>query len=201
MMCIWTFCYAGKDKWITMTEEEIAGCKKDSNEILKIVQFAPHGEIHPIYNDESKFYLAPEKDKTGTFLLLHQVMLTMNRIALAKMVLRGKDHFIAIEPYDSVLIGYDLHFPNEIRGTGEIAIDAGMEFDDATIHLAKELVEKNTKPFDPSIIRDEYSSAMKEIIQAKADGKLVPLTEVKQQRKAMGLQEMLKESLKEAVNF
>ena len=74
-------------------------------------------------------------------------------------------------------------------------------FDAETIDLAKRLVLKMSKPFDPSKIKDEYTEGLKEIISAKADGRVVSIAEVKEARAALSLQDALKESLADAVNF
>lgn len=189
-----------KDTWITLTESEIKACKKDSNEVLKIIQFVGNDEIPEIYFSKAN-YLAPDKEGADTFFLLHQLLREMNKVALAKMVLREKDHFMAVKPCDGVFVAYDLHFPAEIRGTAEISVPKGKGFDKDTITLAGKLVEKMSKPFDPSIIVDEYTQGLRSIIEAKAEGKIIEIEEVRQEKKSLSLNDALKESLGEAINF
>jgi DNA end-binding protein Ku len=82
-----------------------------------------------------------------------------------------------------------------------MAVTDATDFDDDTIHLAKQLVEKMSKPFDPASIKDEYTEALKNIIMAKAEGKVVTIAEVKREQKSISLKDALAGSLKEAVNF
>lgn len=192
----------GKTEWITMSKEEIESCKKESTDVLKIVQFVNHAEIPEVYY-ESASYLAPKKGG-GAFSLLYALLNDTGKTALAKGVMRAKDHFYALRSYEQgVIVAYDLHFPNEIRNAGEVPKPKEKDdlFDDETYEMFGKLVEKMTRAFDPAIIKDEYTTALKNIIQLKAEGKVIPIEEVVHERKSINLKDALKESLKEAVNF
>ena len=190
-----------KDSWITLSESEIEACKKESNEVMKVIQFVSDGDIPAIYH-ESAYFLWPEKDGAENFALLYKLLATMNKTALCKIVLRAKDHFMAIKPYEKgVLIAYDLHFPSEIRGVEEITPAQGNGINEEIFELAKKLVEKMSKPFDPTEIHDEYTEALRNIITAKAEGRIIEIEEVREEKKALSLKDALAESLKEAVNF
>lgn len=192
----------GKDTYITLAQEEIDSCKKESTETIKILQFVDDGEIPAIYH-ESAMFLSASKTGVATFGLVCQVLSSLNKVAIGKVVIRAKDHFLAIKPYEGVLIAYDLYFPNEIRDTTELQNPKFQEslFDTETMELAKRLILKMSKPFNPEEIKDEYTEGLKEIISAKADGKVVSIAEVKEARAALSLQDALKGSLADAVNF
>ena len=108
------------------------------------------------------------------------------------MVLRQKDNFFAIKPFNGILIAYDLYFPAQIRDTVGIERPAPNGFDQETFDLAKSLVEKMTKPFDQEEIKDEYTGAMRKIIEDKAAGKTIDVVEIKEEQNALSLKEALK---------
>jgi DNA end-binding protein Ku len=188
-----------KGNYIVLSESEIEGCKKDSDSKIKIVQFIGSNEIPEIFY-ESALFLSADKNGADSFCLLHSLLKELDKSALAKLVLRNKDHFLNIKPYNGILIAYDLHFPSEIRDTKGIEIKKSNSFDQDTMELAKQLILKMTKPFNPDEIVDEYTLGLREIISAKAEGRIIDIPKP-QERKVLNLQDALKESLKQAVNF
>lgn len=192
-----------KDSYVVLSETEIDSCKKESSDVCKVFQFVEPSEIDEIYFSSASF-LAAEKEGMETFSLFYHLLTESGKMGLAKMVQRGKDNFLAIKPYNGVLVAYDLYFPNQIRGTGEIEkpIEANA-FDQETVDLAMTLVKKLTKPFNPQAIKDEYSDSLRAIIKDKADGKVINVVEQKVVRKVISLKDALKGSLDldEAANF
>ena len=186
-----------KDNYVVLTETEIESCKKDSTDVVKVIQFVEDGEIPEIFF-ESASYLSAGKDSLDTFSLFYKLLVDCKKIALAKMIARGKDHFLALKPYGGVLVAYELYFPAQIRDTAEIEKPLEDGFDEETVNMAKALVEKMSKPFVPAEIKDEYTAALRSIIEAKADGKVIDLTEKKVSKKVVSLKDALKESLQKA---
>lgn len=90
-----------KDNYIVLTEAEISSCKKESTDVMKIVQFIEEGEIPEIFF-ESASYLSAGKQGIDTFSLFYRLLVDCKKVALAKMVMRSKDHFLAIKPYNGV---------------------------------------------------------------------------------------------------
>jgi DNA end-binding protein Ku len=186
-----------KENWVVLTDSEIESCKKDSTDTMKIVQFVEEGEIPEIFF-ESASYLAAEKEGLDTFSLFYRLLVDCKKVALAKMIARGKDHFLALKPYGGVLVAYELYFPAQIRDTKEIEKPLEDGFDEETVNMAKALVGKMSKPFNPDEIKDEYTAALRAIIEAKSEGKVIDLAEKKIEKKVINLKDALKESLKEA---
>lgn len=195
-----------EDNYVILSEEEIEACKKESTNVMKVIQFVENGEIPEIFF-ESASYLTAEKEGKETFSLFYHLLVDCEKVALAKMVIRQKDHFFALKPLDGILVAYDLYFPTEIRSTDEIEkpqvdnllLTGGIDKD--TIDLAKALVKKMTKPFDREAIKDEYSDALRKIIKDKSEGKVIDVVERKAEKKVVSLKDALKDSLDEAVNF
>lgn len=187
-----------KGNWVILTQDEVDSCKKENNEKIKIIQFIKDSEIPEVYY-ESSYFLFPSDEDNDTFGLFHSILKESNRMALGKVVMRATDHFFAIKPLDGILIAYDLHFPNEIRNVKDVGKFKFSEFDDETKELCKNLIDKMTKPFNPELIKDEYTEGLKEIIKAKIEGKEIKPIEKKVEKKVLSLKDALKESLEEEI--
>ncbi len=189
-----------KEDWVILSEAEIDSCKKEASDKIRIFQFIDPGEINEIYFQSVNF-LEADKDGKETFGLIYQLVVDSGKIALAKMISRGKDNFLAIKPYGGILVAYDLYFPNQIRSTDEIEKPQTNLFDKETLDLAKALVKKMTKKFDPAAIKDEYTEGLRRLIKDKSEGKAINVVEKKVERKVVSLKDALKGSLDEAVGF
>ncbi len=70
-----------------------------------------------------------------------------------------------------------LRFEEELRRSDQFfAPISDQKSDDQLLNLAEELIERNSKPFDPSLFKDQYTAALRELIEKKADGKTGRLT-------------------------
>lgn len=189
----------GKD-YVILSQDEIDSCKKEATDVMRVIQYVNVEELSPIYFSGASFLVA-EKDGLEPFALFFFMLKESGKLALAKMVSRGKDNFLAIQPYDEaisqgVLIAYDLYFPAQIRSTKEIdtALNA-TAFDQETVNLAMGLVRKMCRPFDPNIIKDEYNDALRAIIRAREAGEMIDIVEKKSERKVVSLKDALRGSL------
>jgi DNA end-binding protein Ku len=98
-----------------------------------------------------------------------------NKIGIATLVLRDKEHLVAIRPADDVLIVETMHFPAEIRDASEEleTLPEKASFEGRELTVAKTLVESLTVEWDPSRYQNTYRSRIEELIEAKREGKAV----------------------------
>ena len=91
--------------------------------------------------------------------------------AICKVVIKDREALAALDPFGDTMLMTTLHWPDEIRSTGELDLpDEEFDFKPAEIAMAKQLVGAMTAEFDPSQYKDEYREALQSIIDAKVDG-------------------------------
>jgi DNA end-binding protein Ku len=103
-----------------------------------------------------------------------------DKIAIGKVVLKDKEHLVALRPYQKGLIMHQLMYQEEIKPIDEIDDMPGSEnsisappVDKKEIELGKILVENLTnKEFDASLYSDDYAKQLEELITAKSQGKI-----------------------------
>jgi DNA end-binding protein Ku len=187
----------GKEEWIVLTEAEIESCKKESNGVMDCFQFVENGAVAPILY-QKPYYLEAGKKGAELFGLIYQGISENGVSGLAKMVSKQKDHFYLVTPYQGILVAYELHFPNEVRETTEIERPQVGGFDDATVTMFKTLIQKMTRPYDRDKARDEYTEALRAIINAKAAGQVIDISVPIAKKQSLSLKDALAASLAQA---
>ena len=117
------------------------------------------------------YYLEPEPIARKAFYLLKQVLAERGLRAIAKIVLRDREQLVAIDPFSTTMVLSTLHWPDEVRSLGELALpEDEVEIKPAERAMAEQLIDAMTSEFDVESYHDEYREALLEIIEAKAAG-------------------------------
>jgi DNA end-binding protein Ku len=123
-----------------------------------------------------------------------------NLTAICKVVIKDREDLAALEPFGGTMLLKTLHWPDEIRSTKDLDLpDEEFEFKPAELAMAEQLVETMTGEFEPEKYKDEYQEALRQIIEAKVEGKEVVEPEVVEEGgKLIDLMAALEASVKAA---
>ena len=162
-------------RWVVVTDDDLRAANVEATQTIDVLAAVCADEIHPEYYDKP-YYLVPEKTGRKAYALLRETLRRAKRAALAKVVIRTRQHLAAIVPDGDVLLLCVLRYPYDLRGTGELdlpASDLGESgVTEAEIGLAEQLVAAIAKPFEPEApeYRDTYRDDLLALIRAKAEG-------------------------------
>ena len=162
-----------KDRYVIVTDEELADLAVEGTRTIDIQQFVQLEEIDPIYFDKT-YYLEPADGGQKAYHLLRQALQQTRRIALARVVLRSKGSLCCVRVRGDVLVMETMFYPDEIRSpqalegvTGRVALS------DRELAMAVQLVENLSEPFNPEQYDDEYRRALIALINEKVRGEEV----------------------------
>jgi DNA end-binding protein Ku len=188
------------DQYVVLTKDELSDLEPQRSRAIEIQDFVDLDDIDPIYF-EQPYYLGPDKGAERAYGLLVQAMKDARKVAVARFVLRNKEHLAAIRPMDDVLTLTTMRFHDEVTSPE----DLDDVFEDSKpkkpeqkeLAMAKQLIESLTSDFNPSSYHDEYREELLDLLESKAAGKDVvsaPSEEPKP-TKAPDLMAALEESL------
>src|SRR6476661_657300 len=90
---------------------------------IDIKEFIDSKGFDPLLIEKS-YYVAPEKKKSGVidkaYLLFAKVMSETNKIAIGKVVLKDREHLVALRSYQKGIVMHQLHYIDEIKPVDEI---------------------------------------------------------------------------------
>ncbi len=186
----------GKDQYVLIRDDDLSRLQLPSLRTLDIVQFVEESEIDPLYYHGS-FYLAPGGEvASGPFHTLLAAMKAANRVAIAQVVLGGKERIVAIRPGEAVFLMSYLHYRDEVREIADIDdLPAAKEPGAAEAAMARQLLDAYAKPLDLSAFEDGYRKRFLEIVEAKSKGEELVTAPAVEPRRVVNLMDALKSSL------
>jgi DNA end-binding protein Ku len=162
-----------KDRYVTFTRDELAELDPAKTRTIEIQDFVDIGDIDPIYF-ESPYYLGPAEGAEKAYSLLAKAMESSGKAAIARFVLRNREHLAAIRASDGVLTMTTMRFADEVVSPEELDDVLPQEAPKAQkkeVDMAQKLIDSLTSDFDPSQYRDEYREELLSMIERKAEGK------------------------------
>lgn len=165
----------GDGEYVIVTKDELKNVAPGKSELVEISDFVDLEAIDPMFYRQS-YYLAPRgKGADRAYSLLRQAMEETAKVGIATLVLRDKEHLVAIRPREDVLVLETMYFPAEIR-TASDELDSLPEptrFEGREIDIAKTLIESMTVDWEPERYENTYRARVEELIDAKREGKSV----------------------------
>src|SRR4029077_21058695 len=108
------------------------------------------------------------------YALLRQAMRDSNKVGGATVVLRDKEHLVAVRPADDVLILETMFFESEIRDARaelESLPPSDVEFQERELDIARQRIDALTTEWSPTPYRNTYREPIEELIERKREGK------------------------------
>jgi len=190
-----------KEQYVRFTEEELKKLETDSSRMIEIEQFVPLQKVDPIYFEKT-YYMGPDKGGDKAYRLLTDAMLKVDRVALAKFVMRGKENLVLIRATQDGLMLHTMFYADEVRNFGEI--DKGKEASarPGELDLALRLIDElSSTEFKPEQYHDDYREKVLQVIESKVEGKEITTAAPQAQRtQVIDLMEALKQSLETRVS-
>lgn len=186
------------DTYVTVDKDELDNIALESTRTIDIDEFVPKSEIDELYLVRP-YYIVPE-GKVGhdAFAVIRETIRSLDKVAIARVVLTNREHIIAIEPLGKGLLGTTLRYPYELRDEDDYFSDIKTpKISKDMIELAGHILDTKAAHFDPSKFKDEYETALKTLVKRKAAGKPVKAAEPEEKSdNVISLMDALKQSLK-----
>lgn len=161
-----------KDQYLLIDPDDIDEIKLETKKTLELIQFVDACEISPLYFDKP-YYLVPTDDLAeDAYRVVRDALRSTKMVGLGQVTMRGKEYLAAVKPCGDGLLLETLHYAEEIRDAdplfSEIEDDTA---DEELLEVAKSLIERKTGAFKADAFKDNYSIALKDLIDRKTKSK------------------------------
>jgi DNA end-binding protein Ku len=165
----------GGGEYVVVTRDELKETAPGKSETIEISDFVDLAEIDPVHYRQT-YYLAPRgKGADRAYALLRQAMDESGKVGIATMVLRDKEHLVAVRPGTDALILETMYFADEIRSAREEldTLPGDVSFGGRELDIARRLVDSLTVAWSPEKYENTYRDRVMELIERKREGKAV----------------------------
>ena len=181
-----------KGRYVPLEDEDLDRLDIELTRSIDICDFVDLDEIDPIYFRKA-YYLLPEEGAEKPYLLLVRALEETGKVAIAKVVIRNKQHLAAVRPVDKRLVLETMYYADEVRKPDEVKIKDDLR--PAEIDMAKSLVENLSDTFDPEKYDDTYRKELLQLLRAKAKGRKLPEPAEEEEGEVVDLMAALRESV------
>jgi DNA end-binding protein Ku len=184
-----------KGRYVIVDDEDIEKVRVDSTRVISLEKFTDDTAIDPIYL-ERPYYLAPDGPVArDAFAVIREGM--QGKAGIGKVALYGREYLVKVQPREQGLVMYTLRHANEIRSMNAIDELADMpeKVKPEEVKLARQVMGTFEGEVDLQEYKDEYQVGLREIIDAKIEGREVVAPEIEAPPKVVNLMDALRKSL------
>jgi DNA end-binding protein Ku len=182
-----------KGRYVELTEEDIDRLDIELTHSIDICDFVAIDQIDPIYFRKA-YYLQPDQGAEKPYRLLLAALEETGKVAIAKVVIRNKQHLACLRPWEGTILLETMYFADEIRQPE--SMDGKGDLRKPEIEMARTLVENLSADFDPEKYDDTYRKELLALLKEKAQtGKISAPREEEEEGEVIDLMAALRESV------
>ena len=186
-----------KDRYVVVTNDELEAVEIESSKTIDIDGFVKASEIDPIYMD-STYYLAPDGPVAEeTFAVILEAMKKAGKVAIARIVLSGRERLVAIEPIPEGFRMMTLRSAKEIREPSSALDKLSAKVSDDMLAMASMIIQQKQIEFDPQTFEDRYEGAVMEVVKSKIAGGQPVISKAPERGNVVNLMDALRRSIEE----
>ena len=156
-------------KHVVISDEDLERASPEKTQTVDILDFVEAGDISPLFFDKP-YYLAPEKKGAKSYALLRETLRRVNKVGIAKVVIRTKQYLAAVFVDEKAIVLNILRFAHELRDVDELDLPSGKEgVSERELDMAERLVEGMVSEWDPEKYRDDYYKDLKKLIKERVE--------------------------------
>ena len=158
--------------YIILSDEDFEKVRIESTHSIDITDFVDLDQVDPKFCYKP-YFLEPQKGGEKAYALLHKALSGTGKIGIAKVVISNREYLAAVKPDGLFLILELMHFAGEVLKPEELSRPT-TTLNDKELKMAQTLIDSMSSDWQPEKYRDEYRSAVMELIEQKAKNKELP---------------------------
>jgi DNA end-binding protein Ku len=185
------------DEYVVVEEEDLQKLKLKSTKIIEIEGVVDAEEVHETLYD-TPYYAGPDGEvAVKVYALLNEALKASGKLGVGKVVMRDREDMVLIGHHEGGLVIYKLRYPQRVRQIGEVPGIDQSKVNAEELKLAQSLVDSMSKPLAAMELKDTYNDAIKDLINAKVEGKEIVMG-AEEVKPVVDIMSALKDSIEQA---
>ncbi|MCB9883095.1 MAG: Ku protein [Planctomycetes bacterium] len=190
-----------KGQYVVIDPAEVKKLRPESDSAIHIQGFTQPDSVDPLYLSGKSYYLLPDGVAGARpYALLLQGMQRAGVVAVARIVLSGREQLVMLRTDENLLVMDVLSYAASVKAKGEFLSEAPQpDVSDEELALADTLIRASMiEEFDLASFRDVYVDRLRKLIEMRIEGKEVVQVEEVETPTILNLMDALKQSVAEA---
>jgi DNA end-binding protein Ku len=163
-----------KGSYVVLEPEDIKSAAPESHDAIEVEAFVHASQIDPRYF-EKPYVLVPAKKAEKGYVLLREALTATDRIGIARVVIRTREHLCAVMPHGHALLLLMMRYPQELVEIDEYRIPEGKGADYRITAkeqaFSEQLIETMSGDWDPAQYQDEFRQRLQQVIDRRMKDK------------------------------
>lgn len=159
-----------KGNYVVLQDEDFKNAAPQSSESVDIEAFVSPDDVSPAYF-ERPYYLVPPKKAEKGYVLLRETLKKLDRIAIARVVIRTRESLALVRPEGDALQMILLRYPQELVDADDYRFPSSAlkhyRISDKELAMARQLVESMSGRFKPADYKDEFRAKLSRAIRTR----------------------------------
>lgn len=145
-------------------EDEIKAAYPKATQSIEIETFVKAVEVSFAYLD-TPYYLQPDPRSAKVYALLRESMKERQVIAVARVVMRAKEHLALLLPLGDAIVLNTIRWNADMRDVSELALPKGAAgVKESERKMASQLIDDMTAAWEPAQYTDHFAEAINELV-------------------------------------
>jgi DNA end-binding protein Ku len=145
-------------------EDEIKAAYPRATQSIEIETFVKAAEVSFTYLD-TPYYLAPDARSSKVYALLREAMKERKVIAVARVVMRSKEHLALLLPLGDAIVLNTIRWNADMRDLSELSLPSGtVGVKESERAMASQLVADMTSSWEPTTYTDHFDEAIRALV-------------------------------------
>ncbi|MGE7439513.1 non-homologous end joining protein Ku [Kitasatospora sp. NPDC001175] len=167
-------------EYVIVEPEELEQLSPGRSKTIEIRGFVDLDQVDPIFFDTT-YYLGPKgKEYAKIYALLVKALEASNKAGIALFSMRGKEYLTAVRAKNGMLVAHTMHFADEVRDPRQ-EVDglpaATTAVGEKELAAARQLIDMLAVDWNPDEYHDTFAEQVRELIEAKAAGKEIAVSQ------------------------
>jgi DNA end-binding protein Ku len=158
------------NEYVVVTEADFKAANPKASQTIDIVRFVDPESI-PLLRYEKPYYLSPQKKGAKPYALLRDALRNTGKVAIATVVIRQRQHLVAVTPFEDALVMEVLRYDYELVPLEKANVLGDelkhVKVSHAEVQMAETLVKGMSGEFDTSDIKDTFHDDLVALIEER----------------------------------
>lgn len=185
-----------KGNYVTVEDEDLEKVQLESTHTIDIQEFVPAEQIDQVYLDGSHYLAPDDKVAEEAFAVIREAMKKKGMVGIGRLVLNRRERIVALSPRGKGILVTGVSYKYEVRDDKTYFDDiSDVKIPKEMLDLAEHIIETKKGKFDPAQFDDRYEEALKELLQAKQQGREIKAPKEERPSNVVNLMDALRRSI------